>query len=269
MLFRSDEVELGWFGWSELRDISRDGKKVLFEEEGEGGGSNYTVFLRDTDGSPPVRIGEGRGEAISPDIKWVITQSAQGDGPLMLVPTGAGQARQLTHDNIRYTVLRYFPDGKHLLAVGIEPGHGGRDYVIDVKTGDSKPLTPEGITGADLSPDGKVTLVAGPDGSHGLWPVDGSGMRPIPGLQPGFSPKGWTPDGGSLYLTQRGDDQRHRKIFRMNLTTGKIELWKTFGEGITSGSTFAGNGMFAEDNEAYAYLWVQTLSQAYLVRGLR
>jgi len=47
------ENELGWLGWSLLRDISSDGRKVLFEEEAEGGGPNYTSFLRDTDGSPP------------------------------------------------------------------------------------------------------------------------------------------------------------------------------------------------------------------------
>ena len=129
-----EEVELGWFGWSLPRDISRDGKKVLFEEEAEGGGPNYTVFLRDTDGSPPVRIGDGTGEAISPDNKWVITKPAKG-GALSLVPTGAGEARQLTHDNISYGAVRYLPDGKQLLAFGIEAGHGVRDYLIDLSNG--------------------------------------------------------------------------------------------------------------------------------------
>ena len=152
------ERELGWFGWSIPRDFSRDGKKLLFEEEGEGGGPNYTVFLRDTDGSPPVRIGEGRAEAISPDNKWVITQPLQ-EGPLRVVPTGAGEGRQLTHDNIRYTRLRYMPDGKHLLAIGIEAGHGARNYLIDVSTGNSKPVTPEGTTGILVSPDGRSVLV--------------------------------------------------------------------------------------------------------------
>src|SRR6516162_11525480 len=106
-----DERELGWLGWSELRDISRDGTKILFEEEAEGGGPNYTVFLRNTDGSPPVKIGEGRAEAISPDRKWVVTQSTQDTG-LRIVPTGAGVARQLTHGEIRFTSVTYMPDGK-------------------------------------------------------------------------------------------------------------------------------------------------------------
>ena len=101
-----EEKELGWLGWAITGDISRDGKKILFEEEADGGGPNYTVFLRDTDGSPPVRIGEGRGLAISPDGKWVITKPAR-EGPLSVVPTGAGEARQLTHDNISYDGARY------------------------------------------------------------------------------------------------------------------------------------------------------------------
>ena len=84
-----EEHELGWFGWSILSDITPDGSKVLFDEEGDGGGPNYTVFLRDTDGSPPVRIGEGVSLAVSHDAKWVITQPAKG-GPLQCSADGRG-----------------------------------------------------------------------------------------------------------------------------------------------------------------------------------
>jgi len=52
------ELELGWFGWSGLTDMTPDGRKILFVEAGDGGGPNYTVFVRGTDGSPPVRIGK-------------------------------------------------------------------------------------------------------------------------------------------------------------------------------------------------------------------
>lgn len=90
----TEERELGWLGWSLLRDISADGTKIVFDEEADGGGPNYTAFMRDTDGSPPVRISDGVALAISPDNQWVITRSAQG-GPLRLVPTGAGDAPNL------------------------------------------------------------------------------------------------------------------------------------------------------------------------------
>ena len=174
-----EDHELGWFGWSISRDISRDGHKIIFEEEGDGGGSNYTVFVRDTDGSPPTRIGEGLAEALSPDNKWVITKPAKG-GPLSLIPTGAGEARQLTHDVVSYGVVHWLPDGKHLLAAGIEAGHGARDYVIDLDNGNSRPITPEGVAGVYISPDGKSTAVVGSDGKWGIWPLDTDGARFVP-----------------------------------------------------------------------------------------
>jgi eukaryotic-like serine/threonine-protein kinase len=261
------ERELGWFGWSIARDISRDGKKILFEEEGEGGGPNYTVFLRDTDGSPPVRIGEGLSGAISPDGKWVITKPAKG-GALNLVPTGAGEARPLTHDNISYGSVRYLPDGKQLLASGIEPGHGARDYLIDLADGNAKAITAEGVTGTQLSPDGRSIAVVGPDGKRGIWPMDSSGFRPIPGFDSKYAVIGWTPDGTSLYAVSNQFRDRFAKVYRVNLTTGKMEFWKTFGEGLPAGS-YAGAPNFSSEGSAYAYVYNQILSEAYVVKGLR
>jgi WD40 repeat protein len=261
------EVELGWFGWSLPRDISHDGKKILFEEEGEGGGPNYTVFLRDTNGSPPVRIGEGMGQAISPDGKWVITKPAKGHN-LSLVPTGAGEGRQLTHDDVSYSSVRYLPDGKHLLAAGIESGHGARDYLIDSSTGDSKPITPEGVVGTRLSPDGRNIAVTGPDGKRGIWPLEGGGFTPIPGLDPKYAVIGWASDGGSVYVQTILLNDRVAKVYRVNVSTGKMDFWKSFGEGLPSGAS-AGAPEFSSDGSAYAYVYVQTLSEAYVVRGLK
>ncbi|HUA14223.1 MAG TPA: WD40 repeat domain-containing serine/threonine protein kinase [Verrucomicrobiae bacterium] len=262
-----EEVELGWFGWSIIRDISRDGKMILFEEEGEGGGPNYTVFLRNIDGSPPVKIGEGNAGAISPDGKWVITESPK-TGVVTLVPTGAGESRQLTHDNITYSGFRYLPDGKQVVSRGIEAGHGARDYLIDVATGNSKPLTPEGVVGLEVSPDGRNIAVAAPDGKHGIWPMDGSGFRPIPGFDPEYSVIGWSSDGKSVYTMTNHLSNRAAKIYRVDLATGKTEFWKSFGDALPPG-TIAGAPFFSIDGSAYAYVYVQVLSEAYVVRGLK
>jgi WD40 repeat protein len=262
-----EERELGWLGWAIPGDISRDGKKVLFEEEADGGGPNYTVFLRDTDGSPPVRIGEGTGLAISPDSKWVITKPAKG-GHLSVVPTGAGEARQLTHDNVDYTVARYLPEGKELLVGGIEAGHGARDYLIDLSNGNVKPITPEGVQGTLLSPDGQSAVVLGPDGRWGIWPLDGSGLRPLPGIDSRYYVSGWAPDGASVYVVESHSHERTVKILRANVTTGKMDAWKTFGDSLPTGAN-AGGMLFSSDGSAYVYLYVQILSQAYVVKGLK
>jgi Tol biopolymer transport system component len=263
-----EERELGWFGWSELRDISRDGRKILFEEEGDGGGANYTVFLRDTDGSPPARLGEGLAGAISPDGKWVVTMPTK-VGAFSLVPTGAGEPRQITHDSVSYGQVRFLPDGKHLLAVGIEAGHGGRDYLIDVSSGESKPITPEGISGVQISPDGKYTVVRGPGGQRGIWPLEGGGFRPIPGLAAKYSVIGWTPDGGSVYAVPNGGRRTVAEVSRVNIQTGKMEPWKTFGAGTSAGVSSVGSPRLSADGNAYAYLYIRVLSEAYVVKGLR
>jgi len=263
-----EERELGWFGWSISRDITRDGRKIIFEEEGNGGGPNYTVFLRDTDGSPPARIGEGLAGAISPDNKWVITRPAKG-GALMLVPTGAGEARQLTHDAVSYGRVRFLPDGKHLLAYGIESGHGARDYLIDVGSGDSKAITPEGVSGVNLSPDGRNTAVLGPDGKWGIWPLDGNGIRPIPGLDSSYLVNGWSPDGKSVYASPSQESETAAKIYRVNIESGKMEFWRTFGAESAAGINGVSAPNFSSDGTAYAYDYDRVLSEAYVVTGLK
>ena len=263
-----EERELGWFGWSILSDLTPDGRKVLFDEEGDGGGLNYTVFVRDTDGSPPVRIGEGVGLAISPDAKWVITQPARG-GPLSLVPTGAGETRQLTHDNVSYQIVRCLPGGQELLASGIEAGHGVRDYLIEVSNGNSKALTPEGVAGVLPSLDGRTTAVLGPDGKWGIWPLDGTGRHTIPGLDGTYRVTGWSPDGQSLYAVLRQQRERMGTVYRVNTVTAKLELSKTFGEGLPTGALSVGGTYRSGDGGAYVYLYEQTLSQVYVVRGMK
>jgi eukaryotic-like serine/threonine-protein kinase len=263
-----EEHELGWFGWSELRDISRDGRKILFEEEGDGGGPNYTVYLRDTDGSPPARIGEGLAMAISPDTKWAITKQAKG-GPLNLVPTGTGESRPLTHDAVSYDRARFFPDGKRVLAYGIEAGHGGRDYVIDVSSGDSKAVTPEGTAGVEISPDGKNVAVRAPDGKRGIWSLEKSEFRPIPGLESKDFIIGWTLDGESVYVAPVKRGAKTVPVYRANIQTGKMEPWKTFGADLgAQGATLVAPHL-SSDGTAYAYLYVRRLSEAYVVTGLK
>jgi eukaryotic-like serine/threonine-protein kinase len=263
-----EERELGWSGWSILSDLTPDGRKVLFDEEGDGGGPNYTVFLRDTDGSPPVRIGEGVSVAVSPDAKWVITQPAKG-GPLSLVPTRAGLARQLTHDNVSYQRVRWLAGGKELLASGIEAGHGVRDYVIELSSGNSRPITPEGLGGVVPSPDGRSTAVLGLNGQWGIWPLDGSVLRLIPGLDDeNYRVCGWSPDGRSVYAVSRRRE-KIGNVYRVNTGTGKMELWRTFGEGLAAGAVSGRGSYRSGDGGAYAYIYVQTLSQVYVIRGMK
>ena len=65
--------ELSWKDWSIAMDISNDGKQILFGAEGEDSGFSYQVGLRPTDGSPPVMLGSGAAQSLSPDGKWALS----------------------------------------------------------------------------------------------------------------------------------------------------------------------------------------------------
>jgi Tol biopolymer transport system component len=187
----------------------------------------------------------------------------------MLVPTGAGEPRQLTHDKISYSTVRFLPDGKKLVAVGVEEGHGARDYLVDLSDGNSKPITPEGVAGVVVSPDGQKLAVRAPDGKLGIWPMDGSGLRTIPGVDEKYTVIGWTPDSTALYLFSSRAAERSGKVYRLDPATGKTEFWKEFGENLQAGGNSVGSPHFSADGKAYAYVYVQVLSQAYVCKGLK
>jgi eukaryotic-like serine/threonine-protein kinase len=263
-----EERELGWFGWSMLRGISDNGRTILFEEEGDAGGPNYTVFLRDTDGSPPMRIGEGGAIAISPDLKWVITQPTKA-GPMMVVPIGAGGSRRLSHDSVSYSEVSWMPDGEHILASGIDSGHGQRDYLIDFNTGDSKPITPEGRAGIHVSRDGRDVAVQASDGAWEILPLGGGAVGVIPGVNSAYDVIGWFPDGKSLYAVSKGRLDPVAKVYKVDPITGKMDFWRTFGILAGSGADSVTPPLFSSDGSAYAYVYQRLVSEAYLVTGLR
>ena len=91
-----EDVELSWHDWNVAKDISPDGKFVLFEDASEAAGPGYAVALRKLDGTLPVRLGEGSAGGLSPDGKWAISVSTGHPQQMTLLPIGAGQPRPVT-----------------------------------------------------------------------------------------------------------------------------------------------------------------------------
>jgi hypothetical protein len=54
----------------------------------------------------------------------------------------------------------------------------------------------------------------------------------------------------------------------VNVTTGKIDFWREFGDSLPTGAN-ADGPLFSADGNGYAYVYDQTLSEAYVVRGLK
>jgi Tol biopolymer transport system component len=265
------EHDWSWFDYSLFNNISSDGSKLLFSESSGAGGPLYSVFLRRTDGSPAVRLGDGRGEAISPDGKWVLALVPTSPPQLSLLPTGAGEPRMLSRDSIDYQRAWWFPDGKRILVAGSEPGHSTRFYVRDLEGGKLQPLTPEKVevsTAEDiLSPDGKWVAVSEAGQNARLYPVDGGEPRPISGIAEGDVPIQWTSDGRSLYV--RRWDEIPARVFRLDLGTGRRELWKQIMPADHTGVVKISGILPTPDGRAYAYSYLRVLSELYVVEGLK
>jgi eukaryotic-like serine/threonine-protein kinase len=266
----SKEQELSWFDWTLCNDLSPDGKQVLFSENGEGGGPSYSTYLRNMDGSPAVRLGDGAGMVLSPDGKWVISGDPHKlPEQMVLLPTGAGEPRVLTHDSISHRGAAWFPDGTRFAFLGAETGHGPRLYVQNINDDKPRAITAEGFVSANhgVSPDGKQLLVHDiGKNSWSLIPVDGGESRPIPGIEDRESPIQWTEDGKALYVAQFGNPAR---IFRLDLATGKRELWKELIPADPSGVQGIGPIHITPDGKSYVYSLYRDLCDLYLVKGLK
>src|SRR6202158_4022030 len=223
------EHDLSWLDYSYPGDLSADGKTVLFDEEGVGGGAHYgktqeltyTLYIRNTDGSAAVRLGEGTAEALSPDQKWAIAQNPGTPAQFRLLPTKAGESRPLTDDNINHNAARWCPDGKKFVFSGNEPGHGVRLYVQDLSGGAPKAISPEGVdaTAFAISPDGQLVVGTGPDEKGYFYPTAGGEYRVVNGLEPGDIPIIWNQDGRSIYLYRTGEVPA--QLYQLDLATGK------------------------------------------------
>jgi Tol biopolymer transport system component/predicted Ser/Thr protein kinase len=262
------EKDLSWLDWSVPGSLSPDGKMILFQEAGEGGGPKYAVYLRNTDGSPAIRLGEGSGLSLSPDGKWALARLNVNPSPLLLYPTGVGEIRQIKEDGLNHTSAAFLPDGKHFVFTGSEPGHGARLYEESLDDTKPRAFSPEGVgAGLVLSPDGAWVANIGPDRKVYLFPVAGGEPKLVPGLQPEEVATGWTADGRSMFVLARG--QVPAQVYRVDVASGQRTFWKSVEPADSAGIDTIGRVMLSSDTKAYVYSYVRTLSDLYLVEGLK
>ena len=273
----SKERDLSWLDYTYPADLSADGKTLLFDEEGIGGGVQYgdaqdltyAVYIRNTDGSPAIRLGEGGASALSPDQKWVLVVTPISPGQLRLLPTGPGETQPLTNDTINHQWARWFPDGKRLVFSGNEPGRGVRFYTQDVSGGKPKGISPEGVDAQNfaVSPDGQFVVGIGPDQKGYLFPTTAGDPRPVKGIEPGEIPINWSQDGRSIYLYRTGEVPA--KVHRLELSTEKKTVWKQIAPLDPTGVSTIGPILMTPDGKTYVYGFHRTLGDLYLVEGLK
>jgi Tol biopolymer transport system component len=259
------ERDLSWLGGSYSRYLSSDGDLLLIQEEAAGG-KEGAVYLRKTDGSAAVRLGEGDGFSISPDKKTILLAQQTSPQRLLLVPTGAGEPKRLPSYGIeKYGSASFFPDGKRILVLGQEAGRRPRLYVQHLSGGPLRAISPEGTRGGIISPDGKfVACRAG--AKRIIYPTEGGEPIPLPELGSQDFFVRWRSDGRSLIFFRQ---QLPVQIFRFDLATRRKELIREISPADPSGIASIYMVQMTPDEKAYCYTYVRLLGALYLVEGLR
>ncbi len=266
---QDDERELSWFDMSIASDITADGTSLLIVETGQGGGPEYAVYLRDTDGSPAVKLGEGWGTSISPDRRFVLTIPQKPPRKPMILPVGAGEPRSLDFPEIvEYHWAGWFHDGERIFTVANRKNEGARIYVHSLnKPSGIKPISPEG-TGflAKISPDDRSIAASSPD--HRLTIYSTTGGKPYePARVPaGALPLQWGADSKTLYYYLI--DEIPTRVFSIDPESDREpRLVMKISPHDPAGLWGVGPIVLTPDAKKYAYSYFRSLSDLFVIDG--
>jgi eukaryotic-like serine/threonine-protein kinase len=156
--------------FSGLGALSSDGRQLLFSTLG-----GPFVYLRKTDGSPPLKLGPGTAMDLSPDQKWALAQTA--DDKLSAFPIGPGVPRSWSVPGLSIGTARWFHDGKHILlsARSNENKQVGL-YVMPLEGGTAVRMGDAGVNELwplHVSLDDQWVAAIDPNDSLALYPTDG------------------------------------------------------------------------------------------------
>jgi hypothetical protein len=258
-----------WLDWSLARDISRDGRTILFDETGVGGGEFHSVYMRDADGSPAVKLGEGVNPRLSPDGRWALTVVEGTPPSLLLLPTGAGETRIVPTGKLNSHNFAWFPDGKHICVVANEGSGGLRLYKVDVESGANRAFSEEGTSPMDIliSPDGNFAGARGPDLTFLLYPVDGGPPKPVPAVGSEERAFGFSADGTALFVFQRG--ALPANSYRIDIATGERTLYRELSPSDPTGVDGLTRVVMTPDESTLVFSYPQSLCDLYVIEGLR
>ena len=269
----SEERDLSWLDYSWPLDLSEDGRTLLFAEGSSGEGMNTAMYLRATDGSPAVRLGQaGVNAELSPDGRWILNAVAGEEGiRLEILPTGAGESRPLEVPDLEIDgKVAWFPDGRRLLFVANEKGRPQRTFAMDVSGGEARALTPEGVVFLCLSPDGERLVGSDErERSAAVYPIAGGTPTPLPRAlvdDPNVLDVNFAADSRSLYTTHaaRGTG----RIERWDLTTGQRTPWRDLHATDPAGVLQLVPMDVSSDGKSYVYTTIRILSTLYRAQGL-
>lgn len=263
------EADLAWTSQAQVAALSPDGGQALLTVFDDQGGGTGTTWLRGTDGSAPRLLGPGEAADLSPDGRWAVAIRHGGSDTMALLPAGGGAARTLVLPRVdRYHWARFTPDGRALVVSANEPGRRIRLYRLDLESGDSRAVTPEGVGFLlAIRSSGDAVTSEDLDGRVRLFPLDGGAPRDVKGLLPGEIVLVWLP-GDRAFLAARPNEAPLR-VHRVDAATGARRLEGEIGPADRGGLRTTWPVAFSIDGSAVAINASRLFSELHVATGLR
>jgi Tol biopolymer transport system component len=261
-------ADLTWFDFSWNQTLSHDNRWIAFSQDEAGSSENYSVYVRKTDGTPAIRLGDGDVLGFSPDNKWLASTLPVEPHVLQLLPLGPGALRTLKSQKVDFfqSGALWTPDSRSFAVVGTEPGHGARTYLQPVDGGEPNAITPEDVLGDAISPDGKQLLAHDLQGKFWIYPLIGGQPREVTSIGRGDSPVQWLTDGRTVIVRAAG--RMSVTAYQVDLETGARRPWKEF----TVKDNVALHGIYqfhvTPDGNHYLMVEMHMNSTMFIVHGL-
>ena len=265
---RTQPRELAWLDGSAPEALSADGQTLLLSELLRGAGKNGSIYVRKTDGSDAIRLGDGYGEDLSPDGKWVLTTEVRTRHHWILLPTGPGSPKTLpAGELVGRGEANFLPNGLQIVFAGREKERGTRIYLQDIDSGAIRPISPEGVATTGLAtPDGRY-VIGGTKGKTFKYAIDGSAPIPLPYLNSYDMPLQSSPDGSVLYVWRT--DAWPPAVDRVDMANGGRQPWKTIQPADPVGVDSILRILVTPDGSSYCHDYVRFLSELFIVEGLK
>lgn len=261
----SSPRDISWLDWSRAVAISSDGKRVLFDETGQGGGSRYSVYLYDADKKASDRLGDGRAIDLSSDGAWAITQSASEPQKLFLVSIKDRNASLVRNPGLQYRWARFFPGQcQDILFAGGFPNQKEQLYRQHLPGGTPVPVSGGvRVRGAVLDDTGELVVGLAREAKLAVVNLrDGSSRflnNPAHAVPVAFA--------GSDQILTRREDGDSVVLELLNLRNGQAHFYCKLAASDSFGSAKTFPIFVAKDLKTFTYSRLETLSTLFLVFG--
>jgi hypothetical protein len=166
----------------------------------------------------------------------------------------------------------WHPDGRHIVVLGTESGHGVRLYLVSLDGGSPRALTPEGVgfpsgpITKPVSPDGQRVFAMSPENELHVYAIEGGERLASHPLEEGEEPIRWCADGRSVFLWRRGDVPA--VVHKLDVESGARTPWREYAPADMVGVVCSRSLLLTPDGEICAHTFSHLSSDLFVARGL-